>query len=163
MAGCDYSLEALKDNFGTRGNRIKKVKAGAAPEYINSDLNMFEEGDIVQIENIYYNLNSAMIRSDAAKELDKVVAMMKKYPKMKIELRSHTDSRGNDESNRSLSHRRAQCAVAYLKKKGIRTTRLEAHGYGESQLVNECANGVTCTETQHQQNRRTEFKVVNLD
>lgn len=163
IAGCDYSLEALKDNFGTRGNRIKKVKAGAAPEYINSNLNMFEEGDVVQIENIYYNLNSAVIRSDAAKELDKIVAMMKKYPKMTIELRSHTDSRGNDESNRSLSHRRAQSAVAYLKKKGIRSTRLEAHGYGESELVNECANGVTCTEAQHQQNRRTEFKVVNLD
>ncbi|MFN8356786.1 MAG: OmpA family protein [Spirosomataceae bacterium] len=163
IAGCDYTLEAMKDNFGTKGNKIKKVKAGEAPPVINSDLKMFEEGDIVQIENIYYNFNSAMIRSDAARELDKVVAMMKKYPKMRIELRSHTDSRGNDASNMSLSDRRAKCAVAYLKKKGIRATRLEAHGYGESQLVNECANGVTCTEEQHQQNRRTEFKVLQLD
>lgn len=162
VAGCDYTLEAQKDSYGTSGNKIRKIKAGEVPEYLSADLKMFEEGDVITLENIYYNLNSAMIRSDAGKELNKLAALMKKYPGMRIELRSHTDSRGSAESNRSLSDRRAKCAVAYLKKKGIRASRLVAKGYGESELVNECADGVTCTEEQHQQNRRTEFKILQL-
>lgn len=163
VAGCDYSLEAQKDNFGTSGNRIRKIKANQAPEFLSADLKMFEEGDVITLENIYYNFNSATIRKDASKELDKLATLMKKYPEMKIELRSHTDSRGNNDANMKLSDNRAKNAVAYLKKKGVRINHVVGKGYGESVLVNGCADGANCPEAQHQQNRRTEFKVLQLN
>ena len=81
---------------------------------------------------------------------------------MTIELGSHTDARGNDEYNRKLSQRRADAAVKYLTGKGIDPARLQAAGYGESRIKNQCANGVTCSDPEHEQNRRTEIKIVKM-
>ena len=116
----------------------------------------------IVLQNIYYDLSKAEIRPDAAKELDKLVELLRDNPNIKIELSSHTDSRAEDAFNLELSERRAQAAVRYLILKGISQSRLVAKGYGESQLVNGCdnANQDSCTEEQHQQNRRTEFKVI---
>ncbi|AUD02038.1 carboxypeptidase regulatory-like domain-containing protein [Spirosoma pollinicola] len=155
--GCDYSLEAMKDSMGTLGSRVTKDGAGS------SDLTMFREGDVIKIDNIYYNLNKSAIRPDAAVELDKVVALLTKYPAMTIEMRSHTDSRATAIYNKTLSSNRAKAAVAYLKSKGIATKRLIAKGYGESELLNKCKDGVNCPEDEHQQNRRTEIKILKLD
>lgn len=154
--GCDYSLEAIKDSMGTTGTRISKDGAGIA------DLTMFKKGDVIRIDNIYYNLNKATIRADAAAELDKLVSLMKKYPTMKIEMRSHTDSRATTQYNKTLSTNRAKSAVAYLKAKGIKATRMVAKGYGESELLNQCKDGTNCTEEEHQLNRRTEIKILSL-
>ncbi|MCY1379264.1 Photosystem I chlorophyll a apoprotein A2 [compost metagenome] len=79
---------------------------------------------------------------------------------MTIELSSHTDSRGERQYNQSLSQQRAEAAVNYLVSKGIARKRLVAKGYGENRLVNNCADGVNCTEEEHEQNRRTEIKVL---
>jgi outer membrane protein OmpA-like peptidoglycan-associated protein len=79
-----------------------------------------------------------------------------------IELSSHTDSRGKDDYNKTLSEKRAQAAVNYIIAHGIAKERLTARGYGESRLVNHCANNVKCTEGEHQHNRRTEFKVTGF-
>jgi outer membrane protein OmpA-like peptidoglycan-associated protein len=87
---------------------------------------------------------------------------MKRYPKMRIDLRSHTDSRSSTEFNQKLSENRSKSVVSYLRKRGIASTRLESSGFGETQLLNECADGVECTEEQHQTNRRTEFKVIQM-
>ena len=114
----------------------------------------------IVLQNIYYDLNKAEIRPDAAIELDKLVELLKDNPNIKIELSSHTDSRAEDAFNLDLSERRAQAAVRYLILKGISQNRLVAKGYGESQLINGCGNDADCTEEQHQQNRRTEFKVI---
>uniref|UniRef100_UPI00397F9079 OmpA family protein n=1 Tax=Spongiimicrobium sp. 3-5 TaxID=3332596 RepID=UPI00397F9079 len=76
-----------------------------------------------------------------------------------IDVRSHTDSRANDAYNMALSGRRAKSTVDYLISKGISKTRLTSKGYGESQLVNHCSNGVPCTKAEHQLNRRSEFIV----
>ena len=84
---------------------------------------------------------------------------MKDNPDMIIELGSHTDSRGKADYNLDLSQRRAASAVAYIVSQGIEQDRISAKGYGESTLVNKCKDGVTCTETEHQQNRRTEFLI----
>jgi outer membrane protein OmpA-like peptidoglycan-associated protein/tetratricopeptide (TPR) repeat protein len=157
QAGCDYSLEAMKDNMGTNGGRITKDGSGSP------DLTMFKKGDVIKIDNIYYDLNKATIRPDAALELDKVVALMAKYPTMKIEMRSHTDSRATATYNKTLSGNRAKAAVAYLKKKGISAKRMVAKGYGESLLLNKCKDGVNCPEEVHQQNRRTEIKILTLE
>jgi peptidoglycan-associated lipoprotein len=118
--------------------------------------------NVFSINPIFYDLNKSNIRMDAAPELDKVVTAMEDNPNVKIELGSHTDSRSSAEYNIALSQRRADAAIKYIISKGIDPIRLRAKGYGESQLVNKCADGVECTEEEHQQNRRTEFKVFGL-
>lgn len=117
----------------------------------------------IVLENIYYDLDKAEIREDAAAELDKLVSILQDNPQIKIELGSHTDSRAADAYNLDLSQRRAEAAVNYMVSEGIAKNRIRARGYGETQLVNDCANDVPCTEDQHQQNRRTEFKVFEYN
>lgn len=154
--GCDYSLEAIKNNLGTIGGHVAKDGTGT------TDLTMFRKGDIIKIDNIYYDLNKSAIRPDAAVELDKVAALLAKYPGMTIEMRSHTDNRATAAYNKTLSSNRARAAVNYLKSKGISSKRLVAKGYGETELLNECKDGVNCPEEEHQQNRRTEIKIMKL-
>ncbi|MGB1248146.1 MAG: OmpA family protein [Chitinophagales bacterium] len=111
---------------------------------------------------IYYELGSARLTADSKKIIDeKLYTLMTSKPNIKIALSSHTDSRGSASSNLDLSERRAQAVVTYLISKGINSSRLVANGYGETQLKNRCADGVSCTEKEHQQNRRTEFRVLS--
>ncbi|RZM13480.1 MAG: hypothetical protein EOO88_44680, partial [Pedobacter sp.] len=117
-------------------------------------------GKAIKIDNIFYDFDRSNIRPDAAFELDKLVETLKENPTIWIELGSHTDSRGNDVYNQKLSQNRATAAVNYIIGKGIAKERITAKGYGETMLVNQCGNGVKCTEEEHQQNRRTEFKIV---
>ncbi|MCB0542605.1 MAG: OmpA family protein [Saprospiraceae bacterium] len=116
----------------------------------------------IQIQNIYYDFDKWDIRSDAAERLDNVVNLMRDNPGLSVELGSHTDSRGNDEYNMDLSHKRALSAVAYIISEGIDSARITAKGYGESQLVNRCRNGVPCSEAEHQLNRRTELRITGI-
>jgi outer membrane protein OmpA-like peptidoglycan-associated protein len=112
----------------------------------------------IVLENIYYDLDKAEIRPDAALELDKLVKILTDNPAIRIELSSHTDSRSSDAYNLDLSQRRAQSAVDYMVSKGIAADRLVAKGYGETQLIIKDAK----TEEEHQTNRRTEFKVIEI-
>lgn len=116
----------------------------------------------IVLENIYYDLDKWFIRADAAVELDRLVQVLMDNPKLKIELSSHTDSRAGDQYNLVLSDKRAKAAVQYIISKGIDAKRMVWKGYGESHLVNQCINGATCTEEEHQKNRRTEFKAIKL-
>ncbi|WP_306353820.1 OmpA family protein, partial [Flavobacterium sp. '19STA2R22 D10 B1'] len=84
------------------------------------------------------------------------------YPKMKIDIRSHTDSRATASYNEKLSSRRAKSTMEYMIKNGIDKSRLTAKGYGESQLVNKCSDGVPCSEEEHQANRRSEFIITEI-
>lgn len=120
----------------------------------------FELNKAIQLENIYFDFDSANFQPEAHAALDRLVELMKSHATIWIELGSHTDSRGNDAYNLKLSQRRAAAVVAYLVAKGVDKNRVAARGYGETVLLNRCANGVTCTDTEHQANRRTEFKVV---
>lgn len=122
-----------------------------------------EIGKTITLQNIYYDLNKSFVREGAKPELNKVISYMKEYPTIKIELKSHTDSRGNKEYNQALSQKRAEAAADYIIKGGISPDRITAKGYGESQPVNECVDGVNCSEEQHQQNRRTEITVVSVE
>jgi outer membrane protein OmpA-like peptidoglycan-associated protein len=116
----------------------------------------------IVLENIYYDLDKWNIRPDAAQELNKLITILKDNPKIVIELSSHTDSRAPDFYNMILSDRRAKSAAEYIiKTGGIDASRITGKGYGESMLVNKCKNNVYCTEPEHQQNRRTEFKVLS--
>ncbi len=115
----------------------------------------------LNLQPIYFDFDKSNIRPDAEIELAKILAAMREYPELIIHIESHTDSRGNDEYNMSLSERRAQSTLQWLIGKGIDAGRLTAKGYGESQLINQCSNGVPCTVEEHQLNRRSMFIIKN--
>lgn len=155
----NYTLDVVADEYGTFGKKIVAYDPNRT-----TDLNviMFEKGESVKIENIYYDLDKAVIRPDAAQELDKLVEILEKYPNMKIELGAHTDSRATSRYNRILSNTRAKEAKSHLVSKGIDAKRIDAMGYGESKLVNLCGDGKECSEEEHQKNRRTEIRIKTL-
>lgn len=123
---------------------------------------IYEVGKTFEIENIYYDFDKHNIRPDAAAILDELVRTMRDNPTLKIELSSHTDSRGSNTYNEALSQRRAQAAVDYLVSRGIARERMVAQGYGERKLVNHCSDGVPCSRDEHQANRRTEVTVLEF-
>lgn len=130
--------------------KVKKVKVG-------DDL-----AKAFNIEIIYFDLDKSFIRKDAALDLAKIVEVMKQNPTMKVDVRSHTDSRQTAQYNANLSERRAQATIAWMVKQGIAKDRLTGKGYGESQLTNKCSDDVPCTEEEHQKNRRSEFIILAL-
>ncbi|WP_048922354.1 OmpA family protein [Rufibacter radiotolerans] len=158
--GTTYNLVGDKYGFLTQSALVKidTVKL-ADTTRVTLIFDKSQKNQAIAMDNIYYDLDKWDIRPDAAKELDKLVQMLKDNPSIKIELGSHTDSREGLGYNQVLSERRAQSAVEYLVTQGISRNRLTWKGYGETVLVNGCADGVECTEDQHQQNRRTEFKI----
>jgi outer membrane protein OmpA-like peptidoglycan-associated protein len=119
-------------------------------------LNMIVNEKIV-LKNIYYDFDKWDIIPESAKELDQLVSLTKDNPEMKVELSSHTDSRGSLQYNQKLSQLRAQSAVDYIISKGIDKLRVKGTGYGETQLINKCKDGVECTPAEHRENRRTEL------
>ena len=131
--------------------------------YLTSQDEVFEivrNQKMVKTNPIYFDLDKSNITPLAAAELDKVVAVLINYPNFKIETKSHTDSRGPDNYNFKLSNRRASSTISYIISKGIDPSRIYGKGYGETEIINRCANGVRCTEKEHQLNRRTEFIVI---
>lgn len=130
---------------------------------IEPEVVVVREKIIVNLNPIFFDFDKANIREDATNELNKVVAIMHKYPDLLIEGGSHTDSRGPDAYNKILSTQRAKATVAYIISKGIDSSRISARGYGETQLVNHCDETTKCTEEEHQKNRRTEFVLLNPD
>nr|WP_319802312.1 OmpA family protein [Flavobacterium sp. N1736] len=114
------------------------------------------------IKVIYFDLNKSDIVDQAASDLEKILAALKENPTMKLDIRSHTDSRGSYKYNESLSDRRAKSTMQWLITKGIDPDRLTAKGYGESKLINACSDGVKCSEEEHQQNRRSEFIITHI-
>ncbi len=116
---------------------------------------------MVNLNPIYFDLDKSNIRPDAAIELEKIVQIMQKYPELKIDLGTHTDSRAPDLYNLKLSERRAKSTINWIINKGINPSRIKAKGYGETKLVNNCSNNAKCSEAEHQLNRRSEFVIVN--
>ena len=129
----------------------------------NVELTPIELNKSIKIENIYYDYNDFKIRKDAALELDKLISVLKNNPAIIVELGSHTDARGKDRYNLKLSQKRAKAAVNYIiTKGGIDPTRITGKGYGETALINTCKNGVKCSDQKHQENRRTELKIIGI-
>ena len=148
-----YNFFATDLEFNTTG-----MKPGVIDYLIQ--LNSLDAGTRIELKNIYYDLAKWNIRPDAAKELDKLVNVLNEYPDLQIRLESHTDSRGSDEFNMELSQKRSKSAYDYLVSKGIAPDRVEHVGLGETQLVNQCDDGVDCTEEQHAENRRTVVEIL---
>lgn len=147
-------MQSERDKKRLKDIRIELEQSTKVAE-VGSDL-----VKVLKLTPIYFDLNSSYLREDAYPELDKVVDYMSKRPDIRIEVGSHTDSREGDEYNMWLSERRAKRTVEYIINKGISPSRISGKGYGETQLLNRCANGVWCSESEHQLNRRSEFIVI---
>lgn len=162
----DYELLFEKQGFLTKRAVYSTVNRDAGyvniNEFVDISIEKLELNKTIEIPNIYYDLGKWNIRADAAVELDKVVTFLNDNPTINVELGSHTDARGSDSANQTLSQKRAQSAVDYIIKKGIVKSRINAVGYGETKLKNNCTNGVKCSEVDHQENRRTEIKIVSF-
>lgn len=170
-ANTDYSIVGSKDGYysniedittkGLDRNRTLYVKLKLCVEQL-------EVGKTFVLRNIYYDFDKCNIRNDASKELDHLIEIMKQYKNMTIELSSHTDQRGSNEYNQKLSQCRAESAVDYLVKRGIDKSRLTAVGFGENKLLQDCSTVPGCPSDSkgdcdcHQNNRRTEVKILKL-
>lgn len=150
--------------YNTKFNKPGQYNVHEALD-LSLDAEVKDLSELVKINPINFDLNKFNIRADAAKELDKIVEIMNKYPNMVVELGSHTDCRASIKYNETLSDKRAKASAAYIKAKITNPSRIYGKGYGESRLLNDCGceGNVksTCSEEEHQLNRRTEFKVIS--
>lgn len=181
--GCDYVVKARKNNF-IGSNKVLSLVSAADCKPIITELLMtpgfdklgepiviagqtitesLKEGDVIQMRDIFYDFDKYDIRDDASPDLDRLVGLMQQFASMTIELSSHTDSRGTDKYNDELSSNRAKSAKEYLVRKGIAADRINAIGYGENRLQNNCKDGADCSEFEHQSNRRTEVLITAFD
>lgn len=160
----DYTLRGDEKQFLSRqeGDISTKGIKESTVFNVKFEVERADEAYLVKLNNIYYDFDKYNIRKDAEPELNKVLAFMEKIPYVNVELHSHTDSRGKASYNLTLSEKRANAAKQFLLKGGADEVRLSAKGFGETQPLNQCKDGVKCTEEEHQLNRRTEFKVVKI-
>ncbi|MFK8006454.1 MAG: OmpA family protein [Saprospiraceae bacterium] len=161
----EIKIEMLPSNLPVKSNPMVKTESSAEVKkhFLGDEKATFSVGQVLTLKNIYYDFNKSNIRPDAQVELDYIVTMMNEFSNMEITLISHTDSRGNNNYNKKLSEKRAISARQYIISKGITSDRIIASGYGETELKNDCKDGVDCSDGQHQINRRTEILINKMD
>ncbi|WP_136669425.1 OmpA family protein [Flavobacterium sp. H122] len=163
-----YKLVASKPDFSTQEKEIRIGDKNGEIMPVNFELAKLEDfvvkdngNEKIDINPIFFNYDKWDITPQAAAELDKVVYVMQNFPKVKIRIESHTDSRGKDLYNLKLSDNRAKSTQSYILSKGISADRIEsAVGFGETRLRNQCKNGVKCSEEEHFLNRRSDFIII---
>ncbi|MBK6946960.1 MAG: OmpA family protein [Haliscomenobacter sp.] len=182
--GCSYTLVGKKEGYKDYQTQVSLVNVRGSRSF-TVNLKMEEgvpagtpekesippatpgkpiaEGTVIVLNNIYYDFNKSVIRSGQARDLEALARLMNLYPSLEIELGAHTDCRGSAEYNLSLSKERAEAAKTFLINRGIGPSRIKAVGYGETQPRNGCVDGVNCSESEYQFNRRTEVKVLKID
>jgi outer membrane protein OmpA-like peptidoglycan-associated protein/tetratricopeptide (TPR) repeat protein len=164
----NYEIKLEKPGYIAKTIYYSKQLNKSGDVNLNEDINLSMEklkvgtdiGKVFNLNPIYFDSGKADIREDAEVELNKIVKALEDNPTIVIEIGSHTDSRSAAKANLTLSDKRAKATVDYIVSKGIDKARLSGKGYGESKLVNKCKDGVKCTDEEHQQNRRTEFRIV---
>ena len=158
----NYKLYVTLEGYLPQEVTVSGIGKNGGDYSMEIALEKFAVGKQFILEDLYYDLSKYDIRPDAALVLDRLVKVMNENPELKIEIGSHTDSRASNNYNLILSQNRSNSVVAYLKGKGISANRMVSKEYGETQLMNRCANGVTCSEAEHQANRRTVVKVLKI-
>lgn len=164
-----YRIEAERDFYISKTEYIETLDDGRIKFNIELEIESYDDAEeiivtkddglvYIQLENIYFDLNKSEIKADAARTLDVLVEIMKKYPRMEVELGAHTDSRASDMYNLRLSNDRALAATEYLVANGVSKKRLRSIGYGERVQLIKC--GRDCTEEEHSINRRVEFIIT---
>lgn len=167
---CNYTLTSTKEGFekGMAAVTTRDGSKNLSPTIIMNPTNDManqpvSKGSLIVLDKIYYDFDQSYIRKGAARDLDALVVLMKRYPSMKVEMVAHTDSRGTDDYNIALSKRRAKSAYNYVVNRGIDASRIHSFGVGEQYPRNNCKDGIVCNETEYQYNRRTEIRVVNIE
>ncbi|KQW99044.1 OmpA family protein [Flavobacterium sp. Root420] len=167
--GKTYNVRAEKEEYETKEVSITIGKLSgktSLPIALTKNTCRVTIGDDLGtcfgIKMIYFDLDKSNIRTEAAIDLEKILVVLNENPGMKLDIRSHTDSRATFKYNEALSDRRAKSTIEWLVKNGVAAKRLTGKGYGETQLVNKCADDVPCTEAEHQENRRSEFIITAL-
>ncbi len=162
-----YFVRAEKEEYQTAEKLVStpdKTEDLEVSLVIESKIKSADVGDdlakILSLKPIYFDFDQSYIRDDATIELAKIIEVMNQYPQMNIEVRSHTDSHGDDNYNLLLSDRRAKATVKYMIDQGISKERLTGKGFGEEQPVNDCSNGSNCKKSDYQLNRRSEFIII---
>lgn len=167
--GKTYNVRAEKTEYTTKEQKVTidekrgktyfpiALEKATCKVAIGDDL-----GKCFGIKMIYFDLDKYDIRREAAFDLEKILDVLSQNPTMKLDIRSHTDSRQTFKYNEVLSEKRAKSTINWLVKNGVNPSRLTGRGYGETQLVNQCADGVKCSEEEHQLNRRSEFIIIGL-
>ena len=165
----DYYIRVEKTDFTTFEKSITIPKETGKSELnikLKKTIKEIKNGDdlakIFGIKIIYFDLDKSNIREDAALELEKILDVMLQNPIIKIDIRSHTDSRETTTYNDLLSEKRAKSTLEWLVKNGVQKNRLTAKGYGERALTNNCTDLIYCSEEEHQANRRSEFIISGL-
>lgn len=162
-----YSISATQENFT---NNSKIIYTSSRPENKTLDLFLFPAREFIErnankyIDTDYIDfeidVQSLSLNASASKELEKVINIMRKYPDIKVSVDVHTDSKGEAEYAKNITQERASEIVDYFISKGIDSSRLEAHGYGDTKLFNHCQKDIKCSEAEHKANRRIEFLVI---
>lgn len=161
-----YILEARKENYTDSRKLIYPSLSEITEKKVDIKLYpirefFFRDGNkLIDVGHVGFETDGSELTPFIKEKLDIVVNVMKKYPKIRVSVDVHTDSKGDPDYSMQISKERAGVVVAYLTEKGIDPDRLEAHGYGDTQLINHCAKGIKCTEQQHKQNRRIDFVII---
>ncbi len=155
-SGKNYGIAVKKDGYLFHSENFN-LPDNADYQEFNKDvaLKKIEVGSVIVLRNIFFDFDKATIRPESANELDRLIKLLNDNPTIKIELGSHTDSKGSDDYNLKLSDNRSKSVVEYLITKGIPSARLVAKGYGETKPID-----TNDTDAGRQNNRRTEFKIL---
>jgi outer membrane protein OmpA-like peptidoglycan-associated protein/peroxiredoxin len=157
-----FNRSATGFNYKVLDKDVAKL-AEIAEEDAGMKLDLFSKSkdkEMLIVQDIYYASGDYKVSEKTAQLLDKIAGTMKANPSLKLNVTSHTDSKGDDKMNKELSDKRAKAVLDYLVSKGVDKTRVTAAGMGESKVLNRCGNDVNCSEKEHELNRRTEFKFV---
>ncbi|RZW46790.1 MAG: hypothetical protein EX263_09055, partial [Flavobacteriaceae bacterium] len=159
----EYSIRGTKMDYKDDLKELTTTGENAKEHQVDLFLTPLILDNQIVINPIFFDFDKWNIRTDAKYELENIVDVMRQHPSMVIKIESHTDSRGSDRYNMKLSDRRAKSTRNYIISRGIAKQRIEsALGFGETQLLNKCSNGVKCTEEEHQLNRRSYFYIVSV-
>lgn len=153
----EFNTVGILDDYTVKKKVTLEAEEPPEPEEI---IEIVTINQPIRLNNIYYDFDDDKILPDAETDLYTLLDLLKKYPDMVIELSSHTDAQGVTSYNQKLSQRRADSAVQWLINKGVDSERVQPVGYGESNILNRCVNGVRCSDDEHRFNRRTEFKII---
>ncbi|MDT8346243.1 MAG: OmpA family protein [Flavobacteriaceae bacterium] len=164
-----YAVRVSKEEYNTNEVSVitddKKGSTEVVIELEKTEIPVTVGDDLMKtfnLQDIYFDFDKSNIRYDAAITLSKILDVLNQYPTMELDVRSHTDSRGSHQYNEGLSDRRVKSTIKWFVENGISKDRISGRGYGETQLVNECADGVPCSAEQHQLNRRSEFIITKM-
>ncbi len=171
--GCEYDIRAFKEGYSEGTSTVSTIRIRGSRS-LDATIIMHAEseavireplpmGTIITLPDIEYDYAKSYIRKGESRDLESLLQILERFPSITIELSAHTDSRGDAGENLTLSLKRAESAKNWLVQRGIAPNRINAVGYGEALLKNDCRDGVQCTEAQHAVNRRTEAKILSID